>query len=40
MRRLSDLWERMPEEPTWRERAVVLIPLGLLLLALVIDWGR
>lgn len=38
MRRLTDLWADCPTEPTWRERAVVLIPLALLLLALAVDW--
>lgn len=38
MRRLVDLWSETPHEPTWRERAVVLIPLALLLLACATDW--
>ena len=38
MRRWSEMWSEMPEAPTWRERAVVLIPLALLLLACAIDW--
>lgn len=38
MRKWADLFGEMPAEPTWRERAVVLIPLALLLLALAVDW--
>lgn len=38
MRRFVDLWTDMPVEPTWKERAVVLIPLLALLLACAVKW--